>query len=119
MKGKKMLLYLLIPLVAIGLLGYYFYVVIQEPCEGEGWPMPPPASLQFGPYYMITDQGKLFVGQTYEHRNEGPWVGNLTLLFLDNRGATFLVRYPQGSGNDFKIMKCKKLFPRTSKEPGK
>ena len=115
MRGKKMSSYLLVSLafVAIGLFSYYFYIASQKPCDGEGWPMPPPASLRFGPYYMVTDQGKLFVGQTYEHRNEGPWVGNLTLLFLDNRGATFLVRYPQGTGNDFKVMKCKKFYLRT------
>ena len=110
-----MSLYLLIllGLVALGLLGYYSYIVAQEPCAGEGWPMPPPATLRFGPFYMVTDQGRLYIGQTYEHRNEGPWVGNLTLLFLDNRGATFLARYPEGIGGDFKIMKCRKFYPRT------
>ena len=88
-------------------------MVVQKPCVGEGWPAPGPSPLKFGPYYMITDQGRLYIGQTYNHQYEGPWVGNLTLLFLDKRGATFLVRYPQGTGSDFKVMKCKKFYPRT------
>lgn len=114
MKGKKMLLYLLIPLglLVLGLLGYFSYVAIQKPCTGEVWHTPPPSSLKFGPYYMVTDQGRLYVGQTYNHRNEGPWVGNLTLLLLDSKGATFLIRYPQGEGSDFKILKCKLFYPQ-------
>jgi hypothetical protein len=115
MKDQKMLVYLIIPLglLIFGLLGYYLFIVIQKPCINEGWPMPAPASLRFGPYYMITDQGPLYIGQTYEHQNEGSWVGNLTLLFLDQRGATFLLRYPNKIDTDFKIMQCRKYYQRT------
>lgn len=122
MKGKKMFFYPLIflALVALGLLGYYSYIVAQKPCDGSGWPAPGPSPLKFGPYYMVTDQGRLYIGQTYNHQNEGPWVGNLTLLYMNSKGATFLVRYPKGTGSDFKVMKCKVFYPRTSEnEEGK
>ena len=116
MKKRKTLFYLSLPLalIVVILLGYYLYIMIQVPCKDGLWPMPPPASLQFGSYYMITDQGPLYIGQTYEHRNEGPWVGNMTLLFVDNRGATLLFRYPQGTGSNFKIMACRWFLPKTS-----
>ena len=121
MEKKKKAIYLLIPLVGVAILlvGYFRYVMGVVPCQGEGWPMPPP-SLYFGSYYMVTDQGALHIGQTYEHRNEGPWVGNLTLLYMDSKGAIFLLRYPQGTGSSFTILKCKKYYPRTSEnEAGK
>ena len=119
MKGKKKLKYLLIPLglLALGLFGYISFVITQKPCSGDGWPAPGPSPLKFGPYYMVTDQGRLYIGQTYNHQNEGPWVGNLTLLFQNNKGATFLIRYPQGEGRDYKILKCKLFYPRTPRRP--
>jgi hypothetical protein len=114
MKKKRRTIYFIIPLICISVLlvGYFGTLARLSPCKGVGWPIPPP-SLYFGTYYMVTDQGRLYVGQTYEHRNEGPWVGNLTLLFIDNKGATFLIRSPEGMGSNVKIMKCKIFYPRT------
>jgi hypothetical protein len=122
MKKNKKLFYLSFPLVLIFsiLASYFLYITVQTPCKDGLWPIPPPASLRFSPYYLITDQGPLYISQTYEHRNEGPWVGNMTLLFLDSKGATLLFRYPQGKGPDFKVMACKGFIPRTSEnEAGK
>jgi len=113
MKTKKILscLFLIVITFIVLSSGYIIYLTSLEPCK-QMWPVWPPVDLRFGSYYMITDQGPLFIGQTYNHRNEGPWVGNFTLLYLDNRGATFLVRYPQGTGSDFRVLKCKKYYPR-------
>jgi hypothetical protein len=122
MRNKKVIKYpvILLALVVIGLLGYYMYIATLEPCGDKGWPAPGPSPLKFGPYYMITDQGRLYIGQTYNHKYEGPWVGNLTLLYMNSKGATFLIRYPKGTGSDFKVMKCKVFYPRTSEnEEGK
>jgi hypothetical protein len=115
MQYKKIILYLLVTLslIAIVIFSYWIFIDNQKPCAGTGWPAPGPSPLKFGSYYMITDQGRLYIGQTYNHQYEGPWVGNMTLLYMDNRGATFLVRYPEGSGDDFKIMSCKQFYPRT------
>jgi hypothetical protein len=114
MEKKKKIIYLLFPLIGAAILfvGYFSYMMILKPCTGDGWPIPPP-SLYFGSYYMVTDQGRLYMGQTYEHRNEGSWVGSLTLLLLNGRGATFLIRAPQGTGSDFRIVECKLYYPRT------
>jgi hypothetical protein len=114
MKNNKMIPILVLVLATFGLLGYYSYIAVQKPCVGTGWTIPGPSPLRFGPYYMVTDKGRLYIGQTYEHRNEGPWVGNLTLLYMNKEGAGFLVRYPKGSGSDFEVMKCIKFYPRTS-----
>ena len=114
MKKKIVFFYLSIPLVLVMAiaLGYYIFIMVQVPCKDGIWPMPPPASLQFAPFYIVTDQGPLYIGQTYNHRNEGPWVGNMTLLFIDRKGATLLIRYPQGAGANFKVMSCRGFLPR-------
>ncbi len=48
------------------------------------------------PFYVTTDRGRLFPGQTYRYFNEGPWVGSVTLLLAWKDGALVLVAYPKG-----------------------
>jgi hypothetical protein len=96
----------------IAFIGYFLFIQAQEQCKDNLWPIPSPDSIEFGPYYLITDQGPLYVGQTYEHKNEGPWVGNMTLLFIQNKGATLLFKYPKGTGIDYKVLTCKGYLPR-------
>ena len=107
----SLLLALMLICVIFTVSGYFFYVASLEPCS-ETWPIPRPAVIEFSSGFMETDQGPLYIGQTYHHQYEGPWVGNFTLLFLDRKGATFLIRYPEGAGSDFQALKCKSFIPR-------
>lgn len=113
MSNKRILPILTILIILVlPLLTYAFYVQAQVPCKDNIWPIPSPALVQFGSYNLITDQGPLYVGQTYEHRNEGPWVGNMRLLFIDTDSATLLFQYPQGNGTEFTVLSCRGYMPR-------
>jgi hypothetical protein len=113
-KKKRKIIFLIIALIVIALvfLGYIVFVHAQERCKDNIWPIPPPSSLDFGSYYLMTDQGPLYIGQTYEHKYEGPWVGNMTLLFIDKNGAVLLFRYPERSEGFFEIHSCKGFLLR-------
>jgi hypothetical protein len=109
---RKMVIFLSsMTVIVIVILGYFLYVILQPPCKDNIWPIPPPDSIQFGPYYLITEQGPLYIGQTYEHQNEGPWVGNMTLVFIGNNGAVLLFHYPTGSGVNYKRLTCRGYLP--------
>lgn len=114
MKKSRVATFIMIPIIftVTVFLGYSIFVLAQTRCEDETWPIPPPASLEFGAYHLITDHGDLFIGQTYEHKNEGQWVGNMSLLFIDKKGATLLFNYPEGKGSNFKVRSCKAFIPR-------
>jgi hypothetical protein len=91
---------LLVLLILI--FGCYAYIKSQKPC-GKILPVPIPANLSIGPYYVNTDQGRLYPGQKYEHRNEGPWVGNLRLITVSRKGAFFLIRFPSPSSENIEM----------------
>lgn len=115
MGQKKLLSKAAIPLglFLLSIVGIGVFVAVQPPCD-VAWPIPPPV-MEFDNFHLITDQGPLYLGQTYEHRNEGPWMGNFTLVFIDSRGATLLLRVPHGTGNEFKVTMCRTFLPRVSK----
>ena len=109
--------YLSILIVTVGLLAVAFlavvvYVALQPPCTDGMWPIPPPVLLEFGSHYLSTDQGRIDIGQTYHHRNEGPWVGTFTVVAINRAGAILLFRYPQGAGEDFRVGQCRGFAPR-------
>ncbi len=89
-------------LVLFLIFGCYAYIKSQKPC-GKILPVPIPANLSIGPYYVNTDQGRLYPGQKYEHRNEGPWVGNLRLITVGRKEAFFLIRFPSTSSENIEI----------------
>ena len=68
----------------------------MEPC-GEYLPMPLPGDFNISTYFVFTDQGRLYPGQTYQHNSEGRWVGELTLLFTTRSGALVIAHYPTSS----------------------
>ena len=51
-----------------------------------------------GLLYVETNRGRLFTGQTYRYRNDGPWVGSVTVLLAWPGRAVLLVRHREGSG---------------------
>ena len=97
--------------VTIGIVGFIMYIASITPCNEIFFSIPHQI-LDFAPYYIITDQGPLYPSQTYYYRNEGPWVGNFTLIYVDKNGALILVRYPSTSPSDRKI--CKGYIPRVT-----
>jgi hypothetical protein len=99
-------------ILVLPILFYIVYIGVQEPCGNNMWPIPSPALVDFGPYYLVTDQGPLYIGQTYHHHNEGPWVGNMRLLYVDTNGAILLFRYPHGTGSDYSVRTCRGYMPR-------
>jgi hypothetical protein len=116
MSRKKNLIWIAAPigLLVLSAITIGASVAIQPACGGY-WEIPPPAKLEFDNFHLITDQGPLYVGQTYLHRNEGPWVGTMTLVFLDSHGAIVLLRVPHGTGDEFKVTTCWKFIPGDSK----
>jgi hypothetical protein len=80
--------------------------LIALPSCGDNWPIPYPAIIRINQFHLETDQGKLHIGQTYNHRNEGPWVGSLTPLFVYPNNALLLIRYPK-IDDGFSVGRCK------------
>jgi hypothetical protein len=85
---------LVVAVTLIGLLG--LFVLTLRPCGKLPYVHPLPI-LSTGPLYVMTDRGRLLPGQTYQYRNEGPWVGSVTLLISWPGKAFVLVRYPEES----------------------
>jgi hypothetical protein len=114
MKTSKTKLIILIACVifVLPIIFYFVYIEVKEPCENNLWPIPSPAVVDFGPHYLVTDQGPIYIGQIYEHRNEGPWVGNMRLLYIDSSGAILLFRYPQGTGSNYSVRTCRGYLAR-------
>ena len=102
-------LLVLLALLAGGVLGY---VVALPPCSEID--IRSPAELlpvySLGPYYAITDQGRLFPGQTYSYRNEGPWVGSHTLVIALPDKALFITHYPVKQP-EYHRLSCRALYP--------
>jgi hypothetical protein len=113
---KKLLLFLVVGflILAVFHLGFLIFSLFLDPCKDNRWPIPSPGIVGFGPFNLITDQGNLFIGQTYEHRNEGPWVGNMTLLSINSTSAILMFEYPTKSEDNFEIKSCKGFLLRTN-----
>ena len=80
--------------LALVLIAIIAYTVSLKPCPDHLPYVHPLPIDSVGPLYVQTDHGRLFPGQTYRYRNEGPWVGDHTLLLVFAGRATLITRYP-------------------------
>jgi hypothetical protein len=75
-------------------LGYLAYLGLLRPCSEvpiRGPDVPPTRSV--GSFYVLTDQGRLWPGQTYDYRSEGVWMGNHTLVIALGGHAAWITRF--------------------------
>jgi hypothetical protein len=86
------------------------WMLSLEPCAGQELPMGLPIG-SLGPYYAVTDQGRLYPGRTYRYMNEGPWVGDMTLVFASPKLALVVVRYPADYPKNTLEAMCRAFFP--------
>jgi hypothetical protein len=96
--------------ISILIIGYFGFISLLKPCEESPFTVPMPI-LSIHPFYIVTDQGPLYIGQTYSYRNEGPWIGNLTLLFSISKKAILLIRYPVDYPSNTRRAICKGFYP--------
>jgi hypothetical protein len=96
--------------ILILIIGYAVFIITFQSCKQNPLPVPMPI-ISLGPYYVNTDQGRLYPGQTYSYMNEGPWVGNLTLLFASPKRAIFLIHYPIDYPTNSQRAVCKSVYP--------
>jgi hypothetical protein len=77
--------------LAVGCLAY---LGLLPPCSETPYrgPAAPPIR-SVGPFYVVTDQGRLWPGQTYEYQSEGVWIGNHTLVIAFGGHAAWITRY--------------------------
>lgn len=100
-----------IAIIVVGIvLAFFAYMASLAPCSGNELPIGLPIDSS-GPGYVVTDQGRLYLGQTYRFMNEGPWVGNMTPIVATNDWAVVLVRYPADyPANKIRAV-CRDSFP--------
>ena len=96
--------------LALILIAFIAYMASLSPCNGNELPMGLPIA-SVGPGYVTTDQGRLYLGQTYVYQNEGPWVGNMTLIVATSTWAIVLVRYPPYFVGTESGGVCRDIFP--------
>ena len=101
----------LLLIVALGAVALV-YILMLPACDRSEirGPAEIPPIYSLGPYYAITDQGRLLPGQTYQYRNEGPWVGDHTLLFVFLGHAALITHYPVHHPC-FHHAACRAVFP--------
>jgi hypothetical protein len=105
---KKAFLGFSILIFVIAIVGVV-YVLLLTPCENR-YAISRPPIFSIGPYYLITDQGRLFPAQTYHYQNEGPWVGDHTLLIVIAGRAVFVTHYPLNNPI-YKRVACRAIYP--------
>lgn len=105
---KGILIAVLVILILV--IGYALFVLTLRPCKPNPLSVPWPID-SLGLYYVVTDQGRLYPGQTYYYRTEGSWVGNLTLLFASPKRAIFLVYYPIDYPSNTRRATCRSFYP--------
>jgi hypothetical protein len=106
---RRVLLYLALG-IGLVLIGSVAYTASLSPCSGNELPMGLPIG-SLGAGYVLTDQGRLYPGQTYRFMNEGPWVGNMTLIAATNTRALVLVRYPADYPTNEVRAVCRDTYP--------
>ena len=106
---RRISLIIILFLVALGLAGAA-WVLSLKPCTGQELPIGLPIG-SLGPGYAVTDQGRLYPGSTYRFMNEGPWVGDMTLLFATPKLAGVLVHYPTDYPTNKADAVCRAMFP--------
>jgi hypothetical protein len=107
MKRKYRFLVSVLVFLAIGYLGFLLFL---RPCEESSVTVPMPI-FSTQAFHIVTDQGPLYIGQTYRYQNEGPWIGNLTLLFASPKKAIFLIHYPVDYPDNNQKAICKGFYP--------
>ncbi len=100
-----------IAIIVVGaVLVFSAYIASLSQCSGNELPIGLPIDSS-GPGYVVTDQGRLYLGQTYRFMNEGPWVGNMTPIVATNAWAVVLVRYPADYPTNKIRAVCRDVFP--------
>lgn len=83
--------FLVIVAMACGFLAYF---ELLQPCDElriRAPEVPPIHSV--GPFYVVTDQGRLWPGQTYDYQSEGIWVADHRLVMALGGHAAWITRY--------------------------
>ena len=96
--------------LALILIAFIAYSVSLRPCPDLIPYVHPLPINSVGPIYVLTDRGPLFPGQTYRYRNDGPWVGDHTLLMVFAGRATLITRYPIQDPT-FHRVACREVYP--------
>jgi len=108
---KRLLVYG-VSILTFVVLTYLGFILVMQPCES--YPLKVPMQIISNHFFYVdTNQGPLYVGQTYRYRNEGPWVGNYTLLFSTPKKALFLIEYPTDYPENSKSSMCRYTYQTT------
>ncbi len=111
------------PRLIVLTLSTWDYFHTETICTGSS-PIPPTGSWdeifvdveEVNSLYVLTDQGKLFIGDEYlvpEEFNVGG--GAADLLWIDNNGATFMLYYPISDHETNKFItysRCRWFLPK-------
>lgn len=103
------LVILLIPRLIVLSLSAWHYFHTEEICNEDPIPM---LYLGFGRFSVVTDRGPMYPGDEYDVPAEGAWYGWASLLYVDAKGATFIVKYPIKSGSHIQRRFCRWFLPR-------
>jgi len=100
---------IVISVIVVVIATYFLLLPSCNQSKTQGIIDRPPIS-SIGSFFVITDQGPLLPGQTYHYQNEGPWVGDHTLLIVISGRAVFITHYPVNRPT-YKRVACRAVYP--------